>query len=95
MLKEDINIAISTYCSNDPYNKGSDLVIRDYCGDLNEMHKVELCLWYDDLLIEQYEENLRKEYLYAVGYEGCSCWFMAEPGIRAAAFLKTVGLWKD
>ena len=92
MTREDINIAISVYCGNNGYK---DLNVRDFYGDLNEMRKAELCLWRDECLVEKYEEYLRKEYLNAVGYQGCSCWFMAGAGIRAIAFLKTVGLWKD
>lgn len=69
--------------------------LPDYCNDLNAMHKAELALWHDECLVEKYEEILRNEYLHEVGYQGCSYWFMAGASIRARAFLKTIGKWKD
>lgn len=66
-----------------------------YCNDLNAMHKAELTLWRDESLIEQYQENLQVLYLHAVGYQGAAYWFMANAHTKAAAFLKTIGKWKE
>ena len=65
--------------------------IPDYCNDLNIMRKAELSLWHDECLVEQYEENLKKEFLYQVGYQGAAYWFMANAHTKAVAFLKTIG----
>ena len=67
----------------------------DYCNDLNAMCKAELTLWRDECLVEKYEENLKKEFLYQVGYQGAAYWFMANANTKAVAFLKTIDKWKE
>jgi hypothetical protein len=69
--------------------------LPNYCKDLNAMREAELTLWRDPCDVETYEENLLKEVLNAVGYQGADTWFMASAGIRAIAFLKTIGKWKE
>lgn len=66
-------------------------VIPDYCNDLNLIRQSELTLWRDECLVEKYEENLKKEFLYQVGYQGAAYWFMANARTKAVAFLKTIG----
>ena len=67
------------------------LGLPDYCNDLNAMRNAELTLWRDECLVEKYEENLKKEFLYQVGYQGAAYWFMANAHTKAVAFLKTIG----
>lgn len=69
--------------------------VPDYCNDLNAMHQAESTLWIDECLVEKYEENIKDEYLKEVGYQGYGYWFMAGASVRARAFLKTIGKWKD
>ena len=69
--------------------------LPDYCNDLNAMRNAELTLWRDECLVEKYEENLKKEFLYQVGYQGAAYWFMANAHTKAVAFLKAIGKWKE
>ena len=96
MTKEYINITIAKYCGyKNPEDKWNNkLTCPNYCEDLNAMHKAELTLWRDECLVEKYEENLRKEFLHAVGYQGAAYWFMAKAYTKAVAFLKTIDKYK-
>ena len=83
--------------ANPPIHDGAwenILGLPDYCNDLNAMRNAELTLWRDECLVEKYEENLKKEFLYQVGYQGAAYWFMANAHTKAVAFLKTIGKWE-
>lgn len=59
--------------------------------DLNDTRSLEVFLFMrDSVLTGLYEEELRKTYLKAVGYQGCDCWFFANSGTRTIAALNTV-----
>ena len=84
--------------ANPPIHDGAwenILGLPDYCNDLNAMRNAELTLWRDECLVEKYEENLKKEFLYQVGYQGAAYWFMANAHTKAVAFLKAIGKWKE
>lgn len=67
----------------------------DYPASLDAMRRAELHRWRDEEFIEAYEEAIREAYRKAVGDTGAGYWWMAPAKIRAEAFVRALGLWKE
>lgn len=66
--------------------------LKDYVGSLDMIHQVELSIWREPELVEEYEEELQRIYLEQVGYQGCGYWFMASAATRAKALVRVLGI---
>lgn len=78
-----------------PDAEGTEMIadenpIPDYCNDLNAMHEVEMGLDYPALA--KYRDTLT---LLCINDGKCKCYWIASAKLRAEAYLRTIGKWKE
>jgi hypothetical protein len=83
------------FCLRGTTPNGEKRVIPpNYFKSLDSMRKLELTMWNEEELVEEYQEKIEYLYLRAVGYQGCSYWWMCNASTRAEAYGLVMGLWE-
>ena len=109
MTNNEINQTIAEHCGWAPCHKGCDgrtwrkpddsgcqEHLPDYCVDLNAMNYAESHLMQvggDDVFL--YYDNINDVLAKHAGYDACLYQASASARVRAEAFLRTIGKWRD